>query len=117
MTEQPDLLIDLEAPPDAGNSYLGMFTIRNPWVCWLIGQGAGELCAETMEELLAPERPPDCPECSAAAVYFWQRVKMVRIPGAWKCYRHDLPVVIMDVPKLPRAPEGDVLSKLIQDKN
>lgn len=90
------------APPDAGASYLGTYGF-GPWAVWLMNQ-ASELVALTPATLVRPaSRPPRCPSCD------WP---MVRRPGAYKCYRHDEPVVLLDKLTADRAPQMDVLNRI-----
>ena len=102
------------APPvDAGRSYMGTFSVTNPWSCWLLGMGA-ELLALDPEKIMRSNRlgvAPACPEATATGA---NGHRMVYRPGAWRCYRHegiDPPTILMSV-KLDRAPKGDVLSRV-----
>lgn len=82
--------------PVADNSYMGTYGIAGVWTGWLISQGAGHLVAESPAALQGGEYPPTCPSCP---------YKMVSRPGAWKCYRHDEPIVILKRIAFPRSPD------------
>lgn len=58
MIENPPLFA-ADAPPDAGASYLGAYSLANEWVTWLIGR-APELVAEPPSRLSQAESPPRC---------------------------------------------------------
>ena len=85
------------SPPP--RSYMGVYGITNPWAGWLISK-APELVAETSKFLQRPMPSPRCPRGEHA---------MVRLPGTWKCYRHEEAVVIEDRPSFSKAPVVDAL--------
>lgn len=87
--------------PATDNSYLGTYGITNIWTGWLISQ-APHLVAETPAALLRPGATPRCPDFLCGA-------PMVRRLGAWKCYHHEKPVVLLEEVTLPRSPTIKVL--------
>ena len=89
-----------EHQPIADRSYMGVYGITSPWVGWLIGR-APELIAEPAGFLQHTEVAPGCP-----GPYCAQR--MVRRPGAWKCYQHDPPHVIRVPIHFPGTPKAKV---------
>jgi len=91
-------------PPAGGETYMGVYTLANPIVAWLIGL-APEIVAEPAERLRrGGDTPPRCPieECGARMHYR---------PGAWRCYQHDETVTVAVRPHYAPAPRGDVLSR------
>ena len=98
-------------PPDNGASYLGVYGLANPVVCWLIGKGAGELVALRPSELLAPQRAPNCPGDHDAPT------PMLYRPPWWKCYRHDETVAVPMQPRLQDIPfyDGGVFQALSKE--
>jgi hypothetical protein len=113
-------LFDLDAPRDAGSSYLGAYTLGNPLVTWLIGR-APELVAEDVSETSRAERPPLCPQLQSRGWGHCNEPMQLRARPAkgvsgsrgtscWVCYRHTEPHEIAVLPAYPRAPAGDVLS-------
>jgi hypothetical protein len=86
--------------PRADSSYMGTYGLTNIWTGWLISQ-APELAAQTPAALRTPEVTPRCPSPCG-----W---RMIRRPGAWKCYQHDPPVVIPDKLHLPHSPAITVI--------
>lgn len=89
-----------EHAPVADNSYLGTYGITGLWTGWLISRGEGHVVGEGADFLQRYEWAK-CP-----APFCEQR--MVRRPGAWKCYRHKEPVVVVVPDRLPRSPRVKV---------
>ncbi len=88
-------------PPDAGASYLGTYGF-GVWSVWLMNR-ASELLAETPTAMLRGQPAPMCPvpDC---------RHRMLRLPGVWKCYRHEEVVRVPVRFKPSPAPDFDVLA-------
>ncbi len=84
--------------PIANRSYIGTYGITGVWLAWLMGR-APHLVAEPAGFLMRAEVAPHC-HCGAL---------MVRRPGAWKCYRHEEPVVSSIAERFPRSPQLGVL--------
>ena len=94
---------DPKHAPVADSSYMGTYGITGVWAGWLISRGAGHLMAEPAGFFQRAEIAPTCPihQCS---------YRMVRRPGAWKCYRHGAEPVTIPVPeRFPRSPQMRVL--------
>jgi len=87
--------------PDAGRSYLGHYSIVNPWTVWLLNR-APELLTEPASRLTRTD-------AYAPLCHIGRPHRMVLRPGEWVCYLHDVRVKIE--PKYERAPKADVLSR------
>ncbi len=96
-------LAEPEHAPVADRSYMGVYGITGVWTGWMMSRGAGHLVAEPASFLQSREVAPECPR-------FPCPYRMVRRPGAWKCYRHgEEPVVTPIVERVPRSPRVKVL--------
>lgn len=93
-------LANPEHAPIADRSYMGTYGVTGLWLGWLMSR-APHLAAEPAGFLMQREVAPVCRQCP---------YRMVRRPGAWKCYRHgEEPVVVVINERFPRSPQVSVL--------
>lgn len=111
------------AVPDAGASYLGTYTLANPWTLWLLEHEPGLL--STPPSALHSSDVGKPPTCAATAEVFkgtrWYRYKrpcgeaMKYRPGAWCCYQHRETVRVPTHPKYERGTVYDADDRPIRD--
>jgi hypothetical protein len=88
-------------PDDAGQSYLGAYTLQNPWALWLLKNEPGLLSVPPRElHQTDVGRSPACP--APREMYIegvgWRAFddpcerEMKYRPGAWCCYWHETTV-------------------------
>ncbi len=99
----------MKPAPDAGNTFLGHYTLANPMVCWLLAN-APEVLAETPTEVREPAKPPLCPRDNWTMRLRPPTEERHSALGQWVCYRHKAPVRQQIQPGYEPAPDYDVLA-------
>ena len=84
-------------------SYLSTYGVTNPWTCWLLAQQSELVAEDAASFSVSNVAAPKCPKPRCRQRMSWR-------PGAYKCYRHDPPIVIAVEATLPVAPEFDALA-------
>lgn len=85
-------------------SYLSTFGITNPWTIWLLGADSALVAYDADAITRRPLKVPDCPGSHKIPK------RMSYRPGAFKCYDHPEPVVVLIKPEIPRAPNVNALA-------
>lgn len=86
-------------------SYLSTYGVTNPWTAWLLRYDSAIVALDADAITRRPLRALTCLRHKVPK-------RMSYRPGAWKCYDHAEPVVVLIKPTIPEAPRINALAMI-----